>query len=204
MRESTPPLGLWSIVFLFSSIFCSTVAAQSLAIYGKDFINETFKNPDTLWVPPLSAGVSFAKSELISPDAGYGSGPIGYAHFYVVALGDSVNGKFMRYFAFAAASGHEDDYVPSANGKLWTRIGRAALHTFVVNPEDSTKQFNWSGIPASLASAGLSNAYQPEPQRTWSVTFERAGWNALGYAGGNIWNALTEKHPKLHTFLRTR
>jgi hypothetical protein len=114
----------------------------------------------------------------------------------------------MRDFAFAAASRTEDKYSPPPGDGFWKRVGYEALHTFVVAPEDSSKKFNWSGVPASLASAALSNAYQPAPQRTWSATFERAGTSTAGYAVGNIWNifagALKDNHPLLHTMLRNR
>ena len=188
--------------------FCMTVHSQSLDKYRDDFVNATFKSSETLWQPAVSAGASVGWSDLVSPIAGYGPGVVGYGHHYAVALGDNVNGKFMRYFAFAAVSGQEDNYSPPKTGGIWKRVGYAALHTFIVAPEASSKTFNWSGVPASVASAALSNAYQPAPQRTWSATFERAGTGTAGYAVGNIWNAITEslkdRHPSLHVMMRNK
>lgn len=183
--------------------------SQSLDVYWRDFLHNTFNDGyETLWEPAISAGGSVAWSDFVTPIDGYGPGWQGYGHHYAVALGDNVNGKFMRYFAFAAASHTEDNYSSPQSDKFWARVGYAALHTFVVAPEGSSKKFNWSGAPASLASAALSNAYQPAPQRTWSATFERFGTGTAGYAVGNIWSvvegALKDKHPLWHTFLRNR
>jgi hypothetical protein len=48
------------------------------------------------------------------------------------------------------------------------------------------RQFNFSGVPASFAAAGLSNLYQPREQRTWPATFQRTGTNAGGYVLGDL------------------
>jgi hypothetical protein len=84
--------------------------SQSLAVYWKGFLDQAFHDYDTLWEPPLDAGMSLAYSDFVSPTAGYGNGPKGYGHRNVAALGDNVNGKFMRQFVFAAASHQEDNY----------------------------------------------------------------------------------------------
>jgi hypothetical protein len=175
-------------------------------------VKETFESYETLWEPALSAGASVAWSDVYAPTAGYGPGAEGYAHHYLVALGDNVNGKFMRQFVFAAASGQEDNYSPKTGG-VWSRVSMAALHTVYRSPDISNwkltwKTLNWSGIPASFATAGLSNAYQPAPQQTFSATFERAGLSTAGYAGGNVLtafvSAIRKKHPMLSIALRNR
>jgi hypothetical protein len=186
--------------------------AQSLKVYGDDFVKETFRSPETLWEPALAAGTSVGWNDFVSPIKGYGPGWPGYGHHYVVALADNVDGKFMRQFVFAAASGHEDNYSPKSGG-IWKRVGNAALHTIWVCPGTSdwkltARTLNWSGIPASFTVAGLSSVYQPAPQRSISSTFERVGIGTLGYAGGNVLNAFVDavkdSHHKLHMLLRNR
>ena len=149
--------------------------AQSVSIYAQDFVKATFQSPETLWEPALSAGGSVGWNDLVSPIKGFGPGFEGYAHHYTVALADNVNGKFMRQFAFAAAAHHEDNYIPTSGG-LWVRVGLAAAHTIYISPgTDGWKltwqTVNWSGIPASFASAALSNVYQPAPQRNLDLDF---------------------------------
>jgi len=200
-------------LFLACALFLAAAPAhaQSLKVYGDDFVHETWSY-ETLWEPALAAGVSVGWNDFVSPSKGYGPGWPGYGHHYVVSLADNVNGKFMRQFVFAAASGHEDNYSPKSGG-VWRRVGNAALHTIWVCPGKSdwkltAKTLNWSGIPASFATAAFSNAYQPGPQRNISSTFERAGIGTLGYAGGNVLttfvDAVKDSHHKLHVFLRNR
>jgi hypothetical protein len=186
-------------------------AAQSLGVYENDFEQATFQSPGTLLVPALSAGASVAWSDYVSPTNGFGTNWQGYGHHYVVALADNVNGKFMRKLVFAAASHHEDNYLPNAGG-FRTRIALAAAHTLYVSPGTNGwkltwKTLNWSAIPASFAIAGLSNAYQPALQRDWSPTLKRVGTATAGYAAGNVlaaaFDALKQKHPRLSRILPT-
>jgi hypothetical protein len=104
-----------------------------------------------------------------------------------VSVTDNVSGKFLRKFVFAAASGHVDNYQPKEKGKFFRRFMNAAGHSVFVDPQAEKKSFNWSGIPASFASAGLSAAYQPSEQQTWSATLQRAGTNGAGYLVGDLY-----------------
>ena len=203
-----------TVLLLAFVLFASGHAAdaQSVSNYAQDFVKATFQSPETLWEPALSAGSTAAWNDLISPIKGFGPGFEGYAHHYTVALADNVNGKFMRQFAFAAAAHHEDNYSPTSGG-LWARAGLAAAHTIYVCPGTdgwrvTWKTVNWSGIPASFASAAFSNVYQPSPQRNLTSTFERVGTGTAGYAVGNVLTALAtvlkSKHPRLHVALRNR
>jgi len=192
--------------------FCRCLPAQTLNTYAEDFLKSTFASPETIWEPALSAGGSVAWNDFVSPIDGYGAGWVGYGHHYVVALADNVSGKFMRQFAFASAAHHEDNYSPKSEN-LWVRVGLAALHTIYVCPGTGDwkltwKTLNWSGIPASFASAGFSNVYQPYPQRNWTSTLERVGTGTLGYTVGNAFATLTsplkKNHPRLQVALRNR
>lgn len=168
----------------------------------QDFVKSTF-TPETVWQPALTAGFS----NWVSQPTGFGSGLNGYGYHYGVAIADNVNGKFMRKFAFAAISRHEDDFSPIQTGGKWKRVGLALEHSIFVSPGTSSKSFNWSGLPASLASAALSNAYQPPEQRSVTATFSRFGTNCGGYAAGDIWSQvlqIVKKHPALHRALTNR
>ena len=207
LRDLAPWIFLPCAFFLVGA----PIHAQSLKDYGDDFVKETFSF-ETLWEPALSAGASVGWNDFFTPIKGYSPGWPGYGHHYVVALADNVNGKFMRQFVFAAASGHEDNYSPKTGG-VWKRVTNAALHTIWVCPGTSDwkltpKTLNWSSIPASFATAAFSNAYQPAPQRNIGSTFERVGIGTLGYMGGNVLtafaDALKDNHHKLHLLLRNR
>lgn len=168
------------IVFSALALVCSSARGQDVERDAradfKEFLTSTF-SLETIAVPATTA----AASNYVFKPAGFGSGAEGYGYHFGVALADNVDGKFMRQFAFALASGHPDHYNPKDKGALLSRFLNAAGHSIFVDPQSSTRSFNWSGLPASLASAAVSNAYQPSQQRTWSATLERFGTNSAGY-----------------------
>ena len=161
---------------------CSLAHAEENK-YFKSFVDETFKNPGTVIQPAFTA----AFSNWVTKPAGFGNGAEGFGYHYGVSVTDNVSGKFLRKFVFAAASGHVDDYQPKGKGKFFSRFMNAAGHSVFVDPQAEKKSFNWSGIPASFASAGLSSAYQPSEQQTWSATLQRAGTNGAGYLVGDLY-----------------
>jgi hypothetical protein len=177
-------------------------AACAQQVYVEDFLNSTF-TPETAWQPALTAGFS----NWVSQPPGFGSGWSGYGYHYGVAVADNINGKFMRKFAFAAISRHEDGFIPIQTGTKWKRIGLALEHSLFVSAGASPRSFNWSGLPASLASAALSNAYQPAEQRSVSATFIRFGTNCGGYAAGDVWYQFLQivtKHRVVYRVLTNR
>ena len=155
-------------------------------MYWADFMTETFQVGT-----PVSPAFTAAWSQFISKPTGFGPGFSGYSHHYGVSIADNVNGKLMRDVGAPLLSGHRyEPYYYSGRGSksFWSRLGKASLHNIFADPESekSLKNFNWSGIPASLTSAALSNAYQPIEQRTVAATFQRFGTNSLGYAAGDV------------------
>jgi hypothetical protein len=159
----------------------STLAQAQVGVHFKNFRDATFR-VETIALPAVTA----AASQFIFRPAGFGTGAEGYGYHYGVSLADNVNGKVMRKFVFAAASGHLDHYKAMEKGIIFRRILNATGHTIFVDPQSENKSFNWSGLPASLASAALSNGYQPSEQRTWSATLQRVGSNSAGYLIGDM------------------
>ena len=162
---------------------CSVMQAEENK-YFESFADDTFKNPGTLVQPSLTA----AFSNWVTKPAGFGTGAEGFGYHYGVALADNVNGKVMRKLVFAAASKHVDKYEPKGSGNIFGRFMYAAGHSVFVDPQAEHKSFNWSALPASFASAGLSSAYQPSEQQTWSASLQRAGTNSAGYFAGDLFS----------------
>jgi hypothetical protein len=96
----------------------------------------------------------------------------------------------MKTFVFALASYRRDRFQPLGSGSVLVRGWHSIAYTIMA----SNSTFNWSGLPASFASAGLSNAYQPVEQRTWTASLERAGTGTLGCVLGNLWLEFTQKN----------
>jgi hypothetical protein len=138
-------------------------------------------SPGTVLIP----GTSAAFSQFVFKPSGFAGGAEGYGQHYGIALADNVSGKFIRDFGFPVLFRQDVKYVPDqASTGVWHRVGHACLHSVILSPDD--RRPNFSGLPASFASAGLSNAYQPEEQRNWSTTFQRTGTNAAGYLLGDL------------------
>jgi|GEM_PF-3241840 len=185
-----------AVILLTVSLF-SPVSAQSVSPYAQDFLTSTF-NLETLWEPAASG----AFSAYVTRPAGFGRGLESFGLHYGVSLADNVNGKFFRDFAFASLARRRNNYVPLGGSNIWKRIRNAAEYTVVASSETNERSFNWSGLPASFASAGLSNLYQPAEQRTWLATLERTGTNTVGYVVGNIWLEFTKNKLQEHRAAR--
>jgi hypothetical protein len=175
-----------SVQFVVLTVLClSTASAQQAGKAGvkgdfQAFVSSTL-SVGTFVTPAVTA----AGSQFIFKPAGFGTGINAYGYHYGVSLADTVGGKFFRKFVFPAVSGQPDRYEPTHGKRTLTRILSAAGHGIFVDPLQLRK-LNWSGAPASLVSAALSNAYQPSEQQTWSATFQRFGTNSAGYALGDM------------------
>jgi len=172
------------------SMICTNMASaqQGAKADFREFLSSTV-SLGTVVTPAITA----AGSQFIFKPAGFGSGIEGYGYHYGVSVADSVGGKFFRKFVFPVASGQPDRYQPTHGRKVLVRILNAAGHGIFVDPQQSSRSFNWSGVPASLVSAALSNAYQPVEQKTWSATFQRFGTNSAGYALGDLVSEFSEE-----------
>jgi len=186
-------------ILLLPLVATSVRAQSSLSTYAHDFYEATLHKStfETLAAPAVTG----AFSNYVTQPSGFGSGGEALGYHYGVSLADNVQGKFLRKFVFAAASGRHDEYCPLGSAvPLRTRIRNVVLHSVFSTPQ-SSRAFNWSAIPASLAAATLSDAYQPDQQRTVSATFERFGTNAAGYIFGDFLAEMTFK-PKENLTIR--
>ncbi len=159
------------IVLCFACVASAT--AQDVRQDWQNFLRQSF-SLSTLAVPPATASFS----AFVSKTAGFGSGSSAFGLHYGVALADNVNGKFMRSFGFPLITKEsEHDYVRLGPTAAFSkRLGHVLLHSVIAD-----QRFNWSGIPASAASAALSNAYQPSEQVTLRASAVRVGTNHAGF-----------------------
>ena len=179
---------------------------QSTTEFAKDFGKAVWS-----WETPFVPGATAAFSNYIYPkNTDYGTGIGGYGHRYGVSLADNVNSKLMRKFVFAEVARREDVYCEIGSlHRLWpNRVLNAVGHSLFKVPQVdhslSRSSFNWSSLPASFAAAALSNVYQPKTERGWGATGVRFGWNALGYATGDVWDEITYKPAGVTPILSSR
>jgi hypothetical protein len=176
------------ILIALAPVLLFPMARAQSSLYLKDFVRATV-TPETLLAPAATG----AFSNYVTKPAGFGSGAEGFGYHFGVALADNVSGKFLRKVAFAAPARHQDYYCPLGSAvPLPQRLLNVVLHS-VFNVPQTSRVFNWSALPASLAGAALSTLYQPDQQRTASAVFTRFGTNAAGYMVGDLLSELTFK-----------
>jgi hypothetical protein len=148
-----------------------------------DFVHDTVSKsslPST-FVAPLG---SAAFSQYVVKPAGYGSGGGALAYHYGVSLLDSVKGKFVCDFGFPVLFKQNPHYSRLSGS---CTAGQRALHVLKSAVLIDNGKLNWSSLPASAALAGLSDAYVPDPQKTWSATLTRIGTNVAGHIVGEAY-----------------
>lgn len=153
------------------------------------FVNSVV-SPETVLTPASSA----AFSQFVFKPGGFDRGALGYGEHFGIGFADNVDGKFIRNFAFPTVFRQDVVYTPDgSSATAWHRVGHAMLHSVVLDAKQH-HHLNFSGVPASFASAGMSNLYQPQEQRNVTATLERAATNAGGYLLGDL---VSEFKPEL-------
>jgi hypothetical protein len=132
----------------------------------------------------LSPAATAAFATFVSKPAGYGSGAGAFAYHYSLSLLDSVNGKFVRDFAFPVVFRQNPHYSRMV-GTCTTK--QRIFHVLVNAVVTDDRKVNWSALPASAGLAAFSDLYYPDPQRTWTATFERFATNQLGRMAGDVY-----------------
>lgn len=150
----------------------------------RDFLHE-LASPWTVIAPAASAGISTMNSS----DSSYGHGAEGYANRYAVAFADEFNGKFLRHFLMPTMFNQIEHYHPLGRGNSTDRrIAHAFLHSFVTKTRHDHDTINMSAIPAAFAVAAIGDNYYPDRYTTSWYTAQRAGYNMIGYFGGDLWD----------------
>jgi hypothetical protein len=80
------------------------------------------------------------------------------------------------------------------DGSLKESFKYALRRVVIVRKDDGGEAFNWPGVLAPLAAAGLANTYMPDAQRTVGYTFQSYGI-AVGVSAGE--NLLREYWPTI-------
>lgn len=115
-------------------------------------------------------------------------------------VADEASRNFFADFALASALHEDTRYVRrGASVRFWPRIGYAISRAVVARTDNGEPTFNWANVIGSAMSAGLSNAYYPDRNRTVSLTAINWGTN-IGGAG--LSNFLPEFGPDVRHWLK--
>lgn len=142
----------------------------------------------------MLAGVGQARKS--TPE--FGQGAAGYGRYYWHSLADEVSGNYLTE-AIVPAVFHEDPrYYTLGHGNFFHRTGYALSRLVITRSDSDHKTFNFSEILGNGISAGVSNFYYPEPERTWIKTRQR--WAAqVGMDG--VFNIFKEFWPDISSAL---
>jgi hypothetical protein len=136
-------------------------------------------------------------AQLEDQERSWGRGVGAYGKRYATAFADNTIGNF-----FTTAVGptllHQDPrYFVLGDGSFLHRAGYALSRSVVTRTRAGRPVFNLSEIGGNAVGAGLSNAYHPSEDRTWSGTLSRWGtqvlWDTLTNVMKEFWPDIRRK-----------
>ena len=125
---------------------------------------------------------------------GFGQGWDAYGSRFGAALANRESSDFFKTFVLSSALRMDPRYFRKGSGSAGSRIGYAISRVVVGRTDRGHSTFNAPEIMGSLGSAGLSNLYYPESDRTAGRTLAAAALNIAADAG---WNVLKEFGPEI-------
>jgi hypothetical protein len=149
--------------------------------------------------PPAFLGSAFGAGigQAADTPAGYGQGAEGYGKRFGASMATGASTNLIGTFFLSSVMHDDPRYFVMGDGSLGQSIKYALRRVVIVRKDDGGEAFNWPGVMAPLAAAGLANTYMPDAQRTVSYTFESYGWAMAASAGVNIlkeyWPTITRK-----------
>lgn len=157
---------------------------------GELWLRHTY-SPFNVVAAAGSAGIWQATQ---SRNEGFGQGWEAYGSRFGAALANRESSDFLRTFVLSSALRMDPRYFRQGSGGFGSRFGYAISRVIVGRTDHGHATFNAPEILGSVGSAGLSNLYYPQSDRTASRTLESAALNVAADAG---WNVLKEFGPEL-------
>ena len=166
------------------------VCPMTVSEKGQLWLRHTY-SPFNLVAAAGSAGIWQATQ---SRHEGFGQGWDAYGSRFGAALANRESSDLFRTFVLSSALRMDPRYFRQGSGSFSSRFGYAISRVVVGRTDHGHATFNAPEILGSVGSAGLSNVYYPESDRTASRTLESAALNIAADAG---WNVLKEFGPEL-------
>jgi hypothetical protein len=130
--------------------------------------------------------IQAAQGLALNSDPELGSGISGYGSYYWHNYVDGVSGTFFTE-AIVPSVTHEDPrYFTMGEGGFFRRTAYALSRTFLTKTDSGGTTFNWSEVGGNALEAGLSNAYYPYQERTFSQTMQNWGVQMESAALNNL------------------
>jgi hypothetical protein len=143
----------------------------------------------------VSAGILSGVSQARNSYPEFGNGGKAFARYYWHAVADQAVGNYMTE-AIVPALTHEDPrYYTLGHGGFFKRTGYAVSRLLVTRTDSGRPTLNVSEIVGNGAGAGISDAYYPSRERTWTKTGQK--W-LTQIALDGVFNILKEFWPDIN------
>jgi hypothetical protein len=119
----------------------------------------------------LYAGISQANKSY--PE--FGQGAKGYGRYYWHAISDQAVGNYMTEAILPVVTHEDPRYYTLGHGGFFKRTGYAVSRLFITRTDAGGRTFNFSEILGNGAGAGITDAYYPTRERTWTKTYQKWG-----------------------------
>jgi hypothetical protein len=147
----------------------------------------------SLAVPVAVAYVSYLRNS--TPE--FGTGGIGYARYLWHTAADQTQENFFVEFIVPAATHEDTRFYTLGHGSFFKRTGYALSRVVVTRSDAGNPTFNFAEVLGSGLSAGLSNAYYPTAERSFSNTGSQWGLNvavdALAFCVKEFWPDVNQR-----------
>jgi len=117
-------------------------------------------------VPTLLAGYNMGLKS--TPE--FHQGAAGYGRYWWHSAVDQTSENYFVEFVFPVLVREDSRYYTLGRGGFFKRTGYAVSRAVVTRTDAGNNRFNVSEVVGAGVSAGLSNAYYPAPERTFSNT----------------------------------
>lgn len=125
----------------------------------------------SIFIPAALAGYSMARDS----DPEFHQGAAGYARYFWHAAVDQTSENYMVEFIVPVVTREDTRYYTLGHGGFWHRTGYALSRAVVTRSDAGREEFNISEVVGAGASAGISSAYYPSRERSFSNTASEWG-----------------------------
>ena len=121
----------------------------------------------------ITAGILAGANQANKSYPEFGQGARGYGRYYWHAVADQAVGNYLTEAIVPAVTGEDPRYYTLGHGGFFKRSGYAVSRLLITRTDSSGRTFNFSEVVGNGAGAGISDAYYPSRERTWTKTGQK-------------------------------
>ncbi len=147
----------------------------------------------------VAIGITAGFNQALDAPPGWEQGMSGYGKRFGSGLARSTSTQMFGTFALASALHQDPRFYFKPNLTMGQSVGYAIDRVFFTWADDGTRELNWTGLLAPLATEALANTYQPSGDNGPGDAFRRYGYDLVWTAVGNL---AKQYWPKINKRLR--